>query len=354
MRERVVVAGAGIIGSVIVREILAARPDTEIVAIDRGLVGSGASQRSAGLHFPAGRTERIRAMSQTSARYYQALAARDPSLPIYPIALDAVAFGAAAKEAWGNFVKAGPIEASPAYRRAATGQPPGASVWSVPGCHYSDVGALAARLVRDFRSTISLLEGVAVASIREEKGAALLVLSTGETLRADRLVLATGPWVNAPAWRALIAPLGVRVKKIVALHLDAPLGKADAAILFPEEDAFLLPLQHRGHWLFSYTCLDWDVDPDAPQHGVSRRNLDEAQAVLRRYAPELAGKLRSGRVFCDAYSPCREPIVATVGESGRIIFAGAANGSGYRLAPAIAAETLRLLATDPSAQERTL
>lgn len=343
MRERVVVAGAGIIGSFIVREILAARPGTEIVAVDRDLVGSGASRHSAGLHFAAGRTDRVRAMAEMSERYYQALAARDPSLPIHPIALHAVAFGAAAEATWCNFVKAGPIETSPARGRAATGQPRGASVWSVPGCHYADVGALAGQLARDLRSTISLLEGVAVASVREETGAALLTLSTGETLRADRLILAPGPWVNAPAWRELIAPLGIRVKKVVALHLDAPVGKQDAAVLFPEEDAFLLPLQHRGHWLFSYTCLDWDVDPDAPQRGVNRQNLDEAQAVLRRYAPELAGRLRSGRVFCDAYSPSREPIVATVGASGRVIFAGAANGSGYRLAPAIAAETLRLL-----------
>ena len=343
MPERVVVAGAGIVGALIVRQIRAARPGTEIIAIDRDLVGSGASRRSAGLHFAAGRTERVRAMASISERYYQTLVAHEPSLPIYPVTLHAVAFGVAAKAAWRIFVKAGPIETSPSCGRTAMGQPTGASVWSVPDCHYTDVGALTCRLVRDFRSTISLLEGVAVANIQEEASAAILTLSNGETLKADRLVLAPGPWVNAPAWRALVAPLGIRVKKIITLHLDLPVGKADAAVMFPEEDAFLLPLQHRGHWLFSYTCLDWDVDPDAPQLGLNRQNLDDAQAVLRRYAPELAERLRSGRVFCDAYSPCREPIVATVGASGRIVFAGAANGSGYRLAPAIADETLRLL-----------
>jgi glycine/D-amino acid oxidase-like deaminating enzyme len=343
MRERVIVAGAGIIGSVIVREILAAQPGTEIIVIDRDLAGSGATRRSAGLHFAAGRTDRIRAMAAMSERYYQALSAHDPSLPIYPVALNAVAFGAAAESARSKFVNAGPIEASPTCAKAAIGQPQGASVWSVPACHYSDVGALTDRLVRDFRPAVSMLEGVTVVRIEEEEGVAIAVLSTGETLMANRLVLAPGPWVNASAWRAMVAPLGIRVKKIVAFHLDASVGEADAAVLFPEEDAFLLPLQHRGHWLFSYTCLDWDVDPDAPPPGVNQRNLDEAQAVLRRYAPDLAGRLRSGRVFCDAYSPSREPIVATIGESGRIIFAGAANGSGYRLAPGIAAETLGLL-----------
>ncbi|MBQ1543710.1 FAD-dependent oxidoreductase [Caulobacter sp. CCUG 60055] len=343
MRERIIVAGAGIIGSVIVKELLAARPGAEIIAIDRDLAGSGATRRSAGLHFAAGRTDRTRAMAATSERYYQALAADDPRLPIYPVALDAVAFGAAAESARSRFVNAGPIETSPIRAKAARGQPQGASVWSVPACHYSDVGALTDFLVRDFRPAISMLEGVTIARIEEEEGVAAAVLSTGETVRADRLVLAPGPWVNAAAWRAMVAPLGVRVKKIVAFHLNAPVDEGDAAVLFPEEDAFLLPLQHRGHWLFSYTCLDWDVDPDAPPPGVTRQNLDEAQAVLRRYAPDLADRLRSGRVFCDAYSPSREPIVAKIGGSGRIIFAGAANGSGYRLAPAIAAEALSLL-----------
>ncbi|WP_338426266.1 NAD(P)/FAD-dependent oxidoreductase [Sphingopyxis kveilinensis] len=349
MRERVVVVGAGIIGAVIIREILAARPETEIIAVDRDLVGSGASRRSAGLHFAAGRTERTRAMAAMSESYYQALAAGDPSLPIYPVALDAVAFGAAAPAAWGNFVHAGPIETAPTGRQAAIAQPPGASVWSVPACHYCDVEAFAARLVRDVRNAISLLEGVAVTAVREESGAVVLLLSTGETLRADKVVLAPGPWVNAPAWRALTAPLGVRVKKVVACHLDAAVDAADVAVLFPEEDAFLLPLRHRGHWLFSYTCPDWDVDPDAPPRGIDRRNLDEARAVLRRYAPELAGRLQSGRLFCDAYSPSREPIVTALGASGRIVFAGAANGSGYRLAPAIAAETVALLDDCPPA-----
>lgn len=343
MGERIIVAGAGIIGAVIVKEILAARPGAEIIAIDRDLAGSGATRRSAGLHFAAGRSNRTRAMAATSERYYQALAASDPRLPIYPVALEAVAFGPAAEKARARFVNPGPLETSSNRATAATGRPEGASVWAVPTCHACNVGLLTDYLVRDFRPAISMLEGVTITRIEEENKGVTAELSTGETVRADRLVLAPGPWVNAAAWRARVAPLGVRVKKIVAFHLNAPVSAADAAVLFPEEDAFLLPLAHRGHWLFSYTCLDWDVDPDAPPPGVTRQNLEEAQAVLRRYAPDLADRLQSGRVFCDAYSPSREPIVAKLAGSGRIIFAGAASGSGYRLAPAIAAETLSLL-----------
>jgi glycine/D-amino acid oxidase-like deaminating enzyme len=52
-------------------------------------------------------------------------------------------------------------------------------------------------------------------------------------------------------------------------------------------------------------------------------------------------------VFCDAYSPSREPLVRTLDHDARIVFAGAANGSGYRLAPAIAAEAADLLRIGP-------
>jgi glycine/D-amino acid oxidase-like deaminating enzyme len=76
---------------------------------------------------------------------------------------------------------------------------------------------------------------------------------------------------------------------------------------------------------------------------VSAADISAARDCLRRYSPALAGACRAGRVFCDAYSPDREPVVRALDETGRIVFAGAANGSGYRLAPAIASEAVDLL-----------
>jgi glycine/D-amino acid oxidase-like deaminating enzyme len=51
----------------------------------------------------------------------------------------------------------------------------------------------------------------------------------------------------------------------------------------------------------------------------------------------------SGRVFCDAYGPDTEPLIRALDGTGRIVFSGAANGSGYRLAPAMASEAADLL-----------
>ncbi len=133
------------------------------------------------------------------------------------------------------------------------------------------------------------------------------------------------------------------MKKIVALHVEQVPGERDRAIIFHDQDAFLIPLANRGHWLFSYTCREWDVDPDDLTDGLSADHLAQAQDFLRRYSPSLARDCQAGRVFCDAYSTTGEPRVERLDAAGRIVFAGAANGSGYRLAPAIAAEAAELL-----------
>jgi D-arginine dehydrogenase len=257
-----------------------------------------------------------------------------------------VAAGSRAPELAGTYLEQACLTRTDRVPNAAVTIPPGAGAWTLQGAQYADVHALTQAYARDLRPHAKVREGLQVTGVATTGDGAAVRLGSGETLRADRVVLAPGPWVHRPAWEALLAPLGLRVKKIAALHVELPPGPDDHVVYFPAEDAFLLPLAHRGHWLFSYTCPEWDVDPDPPAdglHGLSAGNLAEAHACLRRYAPALVEHCTSGRVFCDAYSPDREPVVRTLEATGRIVFAGAANGSGYRLAPAIASEAADLL-----------
>lgn len=346
MAERIAIIGAGIAGCLIARELLAARPDARVTLIDRDLAGLGASQRSAGLQFPVGRTERIRQWAATSREYYRDLGARHPETAPRPVAAVAAASSERASDLRDHCIDAGEIRTGLDAIAGLIAERPDLATWEMPGCHAADVGALVRWLARDLRGRAALVEGCGVEAVAEAEDLVRVTLASGETLEVDRLVLAPGPWANATPWGALTAPLGIRIKKVVAFHIDHPATPESRAILFPEEDAFVVPLVHRGHWLYSYTCPEWDYDPDSPPAGISRANLEEASAVLRRYAPQAARRIRGGRVFCDAYGPAREPIVAAVGGSGRIVFAGAANGSGYRLAPAIAAEAVALLNRD--------
>jgi len=346
----IAVVGAGIVGCLTAREIVSRWPDASVVVLDRDAVGDGASRRSAGLHFPRGGTERVRRMAAHSQAYYQRLKEACPSLPIHPIGMCVVAPEASTRrlqEIYLDRAALTRVDPPDGLIDHVAGQPvrlpDGFGAWQVGGGQYADVHALTQALAWELRPRVSIREGIRVAAV-EPTGAGVAVrLATGEALTVDHAVLTPGPWLADPAWAALVAPLGARVKKIVALHIEQSPLQHDRSIVFHDEDAFLLPIAHRRHWLFSYTCQEWDVDPDTVAKGLSRRNLDEARECLRRYSPTLPDRCTAGRVFCDAYSADGEPQVRPLDSDGRVIFAGAANGSGYRLAPAIAAEAADLL-----------
>lgn len=360
-RTTIAVVGGGILGSAIAHEIHARDAAADVTLLDRDEIGSGASGRSAGLHVPAGATERIRRMAAYSEGYYARLAEQCPRLPLRPVGMAVVGAESDAERLAGWAIEGRlsrardePGSPRPGARPALGGGlvrvPPDCDVWNLEGCHYADVPALARILARELSPGVAVRESVRVDRIDVGAAGVDLRLGTGETLTVDRAVLAAGPWLRSPAWAELLAPLGVRVKKVVALHIGHRPGEHDPAVFFPAEDAFLLPLAHRGHWLFSYTCREWDVDPDDLHAGLSADDAEQAGAVLRRYVPQpdapgagSAPAAVSGRVFCDAYSPDGEPVVRALDGAGRIVFAGAANGSGYRLAPALAAAAADLL-----------
>jgi D-arginine dehydrogenase len=338
-----VVVGAGIIGCMVAREIAARNPSADTMLLDQEMVGSGASRRSAGLHVPGGGTPRIRRMAAYSQDHYQRLRQSDPTVPIHPLGMTVVAAESSASRLREIYLDVAGLSRTDRVPNAAVRIPPGAGAWQVQGAQYADVHALTQAVARELRPHVAVREGVRVTGVEGTDDDVAVRLGTGETLHPGQVVLTPGPWIGASAWRTLVAPLGVRVKKIAALHVERRPAADDHAVFFPDEDAFLLPLPRRGHWLFSYTCQEWDVDPNAPMDGLSTADLAEARRCLSRYAPALVEHCTSGRVFCDAYSPDREPLVRTLDEPGRIVFAGAGSGSGYRLAPAIASEAADLL-----------
>jgi glycine/D-amino acid oxidase-like deaminating enzyme len=343
----IVIAGAGIIGCLTAMELAETDPAAEITVIDMDMIGSGTTRRSAGLHLPNGSTPLIRRMSAFSHAYYAGLARQHPGLPVYPVGATLIT-GADR----GDLYDHGYLDVAAAHPEPggvpdpAVRMPPGTRAWRIGGCHYADVPALALAIAARLRPRVRFAEGVAVTGLAPSRGRVRIGCGTGENITADRVVLAPGPWIAVPAWRELLEPLGLAVKKIVALHIERRPAPGSEAVIFAADDAFLLPLAHRGHWLFSYTCTEWDVAPEAVTSGLSAANIGAARHILRRYSPELAAACRSGRVCCDAYSAGHEPVVRALDDAGRIIFAGAASGSGYRLGPAIAFDAVARLRGD--------
>ena len=339
------VVGGGIIGCTIARELVLRAPHASVLVLEKDAVGSGASRRSAGLHFSRGATERVRRMAGYSQAYYKALLDADPALPIHPVPMLVVSDRATVdlvEAAYLDEAGLSRVDALPDWLPPLSDE---TAAWTGEGCQYADVGALTRALARSLRPRTSFREGVSVDSLDRVGSGYELGLGTGERVTADSVVLAPGPWLAAPAWRERLTLLDTRVKKVVALHIEQPPAAEDGVVVFHDEDAFLLPLHEQRRWLFSYTSQIWDVDPDRLTGSLSPSDLAEARELLISRAPRLADSARSGRVFCDAYSADREPLVRALDEEGRLVFAGAANGSGYRLAPAIAAEAAHLLRT---------
>lgn len=338
MDADIAVVGAGIVGILVACEIMRRDPHARLVVLDRDAVGSGASRRSAGLHIPRGSSAVVRDMSAYSEAYYAQLAEQDPGVPIHPVDTVVVASVGSAEALQETYLVSAKLTETTSTGRADVTVPDGHLARTAKGGHYAEVGALAARL-----APAGVLEGVAVTTVRPTDDAVHLSLSTGGELAVGQVVLAPGPWTADPAWSELLAPLEIAIKRVVALHVDEPASAIDPCIVMHDEDAFLLPLAGCGHWLFSYTCQEWDADPSTAALALQPQHMRDARAVLERYAPNLAERCTSGRVFCDAYTPDRQPTIRALDPTGRVIFAGGANGSGYRLGPAIAAEAVDLL-----------
>nr|WP_051376742.1 FAD-dependent oxidoreductase [Burkholderia sp. WSM2232] len=340
-QNRIAVIGGGIVGCMTAHRLLEADPTCHVTLVDRSLVGSGASRFSAGVHFPVGRSSHVRKMSVESADYYSALVRSDSELPIYAVNFFVAAASKDALEVMQRCIGLEEHSVRQDVDVKVVSIPDGFKVWRMPGCQVANVSALVQMLAQRLRRRISILESVNVDAIHERRDGVQIQLSTGKNLQADKAVLCPGPWANAGVFRDYTKPLEIRSKKVVALHLD---GSPDMAvpILFPIDDVFMVPFPYRGHWLFSYTCNQWNVSPDDSRSCVlTNAEMAEAQQWLDRYAGPLGRNVCAGRVFVDAYSPSGEPIIAPVGVTGNLVFAGAANGSGYRLAPAIAMEAVR-------------
>src|SRR6185295_4022136 len=346
------IVGGGIIGCVAAHLADEAYPDWRLALLDRGPIGGRATGRSAGFDLPYGETPERRAFSALGRRLWREIERDLPGL-----ATDVETFAwveAGAVEATlAGFVDGNPHVATPAEERAlmralpelAAGQRRGLVL--LAGCGgraavpQRAARALADRL-RDARPGFCR-EGVEVAAITAITGGFALTCGDGQHLEAERVLVATGPWLpelSGLAPHATALPATLRRKKVAALHLDRRPPPGAPALCFFGEDAFLLPLPERSEWLLSFRADEWDCPADPARLHLSAADRSRALSTLERHAPRLATAAAGGRAFCDLYGPERTPCSAAVDASGTLVVAGAGSGSGYRMAPAIAASAL--------------
>lgn len=343
------VVGAGIIGSMAAYFASVQMPGWRIALLDRSLVGSGTTSYSVGLDFPYGRSAAQRDIASESSRLFRELRALIPDLPIHDLPFFGVVSKERADQVLAGFTPNNVHLASEMDRdyllrsygdlKLSENQ----VVLSACQSSYGFPQRIAQALAHKFREAQRTVcwEGVEIHSLEAVEGGFVLHTGDGRIINSQRVLVATGPWLLHGPGEALARSAGVRIKKVAALHIDRCPKLHDPILFFFDEDAFLLPVYAGRRWLFSFTSQEWDCAPEISRLRINAEDRALALSILQRYCPSLTEYCNGGRVFCDAYTPDRLPIVTQDPEVPNLVVAGACAGSGYRLAPGIAAAALK-------------
>jgi glycine/D-amino acid oxidase-like deaminating enzyme len=341
-----VVVGAGIVGVLAAVQAVRRHPEWQILLVDRSMVGSGATRYSAGLAIPFGRNEDHRRMERESTEFFRELRAELPGLPVRELPFHGVARAEIRDEIRSRCTVAGLREVDGPERARLEALFPGlrlAEDQRLLGgvqASYALPDPVTSTLALGLAERAAVWEGVEVTALRAADGGVSLATADGREIAARRAILAPGPWALGGPAEELARRAGIRIKKVVALHLDLCPGPDDPVLFFFDDDAFLLPIVERRHWLFSFTCQVWDCRPEAAELRITAEDRENGLAVLRRYCPGFAELCTGGRVFCDSYGPQWIPVVTSAPEAPQIVLATGCSGGGYRLGPAIARRAL--------------
>lgn len=349
-RYHLVIVGGGIIGAWSLYLASMRYPHRRTLLIERSVVGGGATAHSGAISLPVGRTPWERQLAVCSARHY-ALATDALGLQPDPASAYWVVNGElveSVRDAAVEFATAmSPLGARDladnVHASAQVGQSEMVLIGGTPLSY--DATNMARALVRRSQQLANVVcwEGVGVAAMHPAVGGVSLVLTDGRVLVAEKAIVAVGPWVLGSPGDAAARAAGVRIKKVVALHIDQAPRPGAAALFLPGSDAYLMPLIKRKQWLFSFRSEEWDCTPQGSELAITDSDRATANAILGRYLPGMLGMDRGGRVFCDGYTPTGTPIVALHPENNALVVAGAGAGAGFRLAPGIAESAIQMV-----------
>jgi glycine/D-amino acid oxidase-like deaminating enzyme len=354
-----IVVGGGVVGMMTALLARRRRPDLSLLVIDRSVLGLGATAYSAYLDLPFGHTESIRSLTTRSMALYRELRNELPALPIVDLPILGVCAqdgldvararltdpGARLRQTGGDAVDGAAIP----------GAPPG---FAVPSGHVVLEGMQAARCkagliealagalgvrAQDGASHCDIMEGAEVVRISSGAGAHRLDLHDGRSISGERVALCVGPWLGLVLEPMTGARVETRNKKVVSLLIPGDPPEGAPVIYLFEHEAFLMPQPEHRRWLFSFRSEEWDVVPSAAELRLSADDLARATKILELHFPRGIARPFGARVFCDAYTPTREPVTAALPGRAGVVVIGGAGGSGVRLAPAMAERGLQAI-----------
>ena len=345
------IIGAGIIGVCTAWFARKHHPEWKIGLFDANEIGGGATQYSATLDIPFGHTPLRYKLSKRSRVLFEELKSELPLLPFKKLPFYGVLQKQNAEDILRHFSYGKPKFSPELIPELRTKFPEinfAKNSTIISGTYASQAinTKVPWLIAKSFSSTpgSKIFEHTKISSIDSCENLFSLNAGNGKSFHSKSIIQATGPWMLETLAPPFKTP--VRIKKIVAFHLPRPPQKDASVFYFFDDDAFLMPRYEEGYWLFSYRCDEWDVLPEADSLSIKSNDIEKARDILKKYAPELASICETGRVFCDAYTADSDPVIEKAAGSLPYVIVGAGNGSGFRLAPAMAEQALNLLSIE--------
>lgn len=182
--------------------------------------------------------------------------------------------------------------------------------------------------------------GVAVTTIGRDGSGWRLATTDGETVTADRVLIAAGPWT-----KGLAAQVGADLPLTVERHIVATFAWGDDVRVPAHGD---LPngyyLRPEGEDLFLMGPLhpEPQADPDAFLERLTPTESERMAAAAIRRAPALEGATaRGGWASLYDVSPDWQPVIGEIAED--VFVDAGTSGHGFKLAPALGRHLADLL-----------
>lgn len=185
-----------------------------------------------------------------------------------------------------------------------------------------------------------LVEGCPVADVHPIKGKLSLETPLG-AIRARKVIATVGPWVMSAPFASSAVSAGVRVKKVVSLHIPfTRMSTPAAGVGFLEDEVYIAPDASRKHWIVSITSQDWGVSPDDGSISLSAQDLSIYERSMLNVGLNPVRPIGAS-VFADAYSSNAKPLLEQPrGFKGNLVICTGTSGYGVKVGPALAEEAL--------------
>jgi len=210
----------------------------------------------------------------------------------------------------------------------------GIGAYEVEAGYADPAGTTAGMIAGAVAAGAALRSHAAVQGLRlRPGGGAVVLLAGGESLAAERLLIAAGPWTAS-----LASQIGVDLPLTVERHVVATTRLGDPArISFGHGDlvtGYYCRPEGADQYVMGWTHAGERVNPDRFDKTIRREEeLELENAVARRYPLMHDAQPRGGWASLYDVSPDWQPVIGEIAD-GVFVDAGT-SGHGFKLAPAL-------------------